>query len=97
MADINEIKDEVLNEVSGGAGRDAAARPAGNRFAINLTGPYWADSYQSGGPNTLAIGWPNLFAQQYTGCGRACFLITKYNNGGYAAIGWSVQGNFNYR
>ena len=95
MADINELKDEALDEVSGGikVALDAAIAPIGRPAPINLIGYYWANAAKNSPAYDAARGWANLYIQQYSGCGPANYLITR--NG--TAIGWTEPGNFNYR
>ena len=60
------------------------------KMPIELTGPYYADSYASGGPNTLACGWTNLTIGDFIQGRPAPYRIDHDG----VPIGWAPRSSF---
>ena len=80
MAELLSEKD--LESVTGGRG--------GERFRMELTGPYWDNSDGTGTENSLAVGWADLRIE-YAAPGKPC-PYRIYDKEG--PIGWTCRSNF---
>jgi hypothetical protein len=61
-------------------------------MSVELIGPYWRSSDKTGGPNTLACGWPGLTIGRILQGKPAPYRIDD-NEG---AIGWAPASSLRY-
>ena len=80
------IKDEELEEVSGGYGGMMPFQP----YNCQVTGYYWGTTFMGGGPNTALIG--QLMQVIYNPGAQGPCKYQLMRNGTY--MGWTVAGNF---
>ena len=82
---MDELKDQALEEVSGGY------YIVENKRAIQLTGSYWATCYQEGPAYDAAKGWSGLFIEKIS-IGTAPYRISDKDG----IIGYTIPGHFYY-
>ena len=81
-----EIKEEELNEVSGGYSGMIPFAP----YNCQLTGYYWTTTFMGGGPNTALIG--QIMQVVYNNGAQGPCKYQLMRNGQY--MGWTIEGNF---
>ena len=95
-----ELNEKEIAEVTGGGnatvdyGPQSGTWPVNIGSAIELTGPYYADSFASGTAYRAAIGWSGLYALNEYPDRTAGYRIRDSRG---EDIGWAPRSSFYYK